>query len=471
MAYSKPRILNIEGQTVAFAHPTEVEGALKTYLSADLAATGTAVTLIDNVGLANKDVIRYGEFGEKSSEIKSINGAVTAGTSITSVAVTFAHAANTPITKMLYDQFDVYGSATEDGAKTTIAAGQPLQANNFSNTYTSSAAYSFYFIRFYNSLATTPFYSAYSDAIPAAGFNVNTVFNVKKAGLSETKTIVESDKESIVSHDYLDTQINLCLEDIRGKRNRWSWLQSIDTDLGNLSYLMRSVPMPSDIYDSNTNRSVESLRIGGGQPLVWIPWDEYQESMKDTAYTQVATQAPSGALSLEVDDSVDFTSSGVLQVGTQEASVAYTANSSNEFTITAGELTATATVDTHVWQNATVGRPKFYTIAGGNIYLYPVPDSAWSTQNILIDYYKSVTSVNSEGDTLDMIRWDAVKDWLCWKILSRKKQYEEANIYKEDYYRKVNEMIIKERGIKTYHFSPAKNNLNEGSPSSWDKRD
>jgi len=462
--YSKPKILGIEGNTIRIAQPTEAEGNIRTYLTANLAASGTSVTVLDNAGLADDDIIRWGQYGEKTCELKSINGAVTTGTALTSTAVTFAHQKGTQLTKILYDQYYIYGAETEAGIKTSVVDSQPIQANEDFSSYTNtSTAYSYYFVRFYNSQASTPFYSDYSDAIPATDFSYNSVSALKRDAADEINVNISSNQADLINHNFLTRQINLCLQNIRGKRNRWSFMQNFDYDLGNLSFGLRRIAMPTDIYDSNTNRSVLGVRIGDGQKLSYIGWNEYQSMMQNTAHTTVATEGAIAATSLVCSDSVDFSATGNVYVGTQTGAIAYTANSSNTLTVANDQITATATVGTDVWQGFTSDEPKYYTIAGGYIYLFPIPSSSWSTQNVFIDYYKVATNVDSDSDSIEAIRYDAVRYWLIWKMLNRKKQMEEASVYKLEYDKIINEMLLKEAQNVVYHFRPARNNINVGS--------
>ena len=118
--YSKPKILGIEGNTIRIAQPTEAEGNIRTYLTANLAASGTSVTVLDNAGLADDDIIRWGQYGEKTCELKSINGAVTTGTALTSTAV--------GIEGRVYSMKNTgAGSITIDGATTETIDGELTQ--------------------------------------------------------------------------------------------------------------------------------------------------------------------------------------------------------------------------------------------------------------------------------------------------------------------------------------------------------
>lgn len=471
--YSKPKILGIEGNTIRIAQPTEVDGSIQTYLTADeVAGATTSINVLDSSGLSDNDILRWGQYGEKTCELKSINDGSIADTSFTTTATTFAHSKGTQLTKVLYDQFYVYGCDTATGEKSSIATGQSIQASEPFSSYTiTGTTYNYYFIRFYNSQASTPFYSDYSDAIPATDFSYNSVSAIKRDAAEEINVDISSNKSDIINHNFLTRQINLCLEDIRSKRNRWSWMQNFDYDLGNLSFGLRRIALPSDIYDSNTNRSVLGIRIGDNQILKYIGWKEYQDLIQNTAHTTVATDASAGDTSLVCTDTTDFSSTGSIYVGTQTSAIAYTANSSNTLTVATDQITATATSGTDVWQGISTGQPLYYTVAGGYIYFYPVSDSSWDSQNIYIDYYKVATNVNSDEDEIEAIRYSAVRYWLIWKMLNKKKQFNEGSLYKKEYDKIINEMLLKEVSNVVHRFAPAKNNINYSNKASYQQRD
>src|SRR3990167_6128663 len=102
MAYSAPKIERVKDNVIRIYLPDIIEPT--TYLTASVVATGTTLTVENNDGFANKDAILLEGFGIESAEIIKVNAAVSAGTSLTVTAATFAHAINTKIHKILFDQ-------------------------------------------------------------------------------------------------------------------------------------------------------------------------------------------------------------------------------------------------------------------------------------------------------------------------------------------------------------------------------
>ena len=119
MAYQSPRVAFVRDNIVRVHHPDPIEPS--TFLTANVAVAGTALTVKNNTGFANGDIMLFEGFGAKNAEIKKINGTVTVGASITSVAVTFAHTISAAILKVLFNQVEISGAATVTGSKTSIA--------------------------------------------------------------------------------------------------------------------------------------------------------------------------------------------------------------------------------------------------------------------------------------------------------------------------------------------------------------
>ena len=122
MAYPAPRLKLVRDNVLRIYHPEPVEP--KSYLTAAVSATGTTLTVRSNAGFSNTDpqsLLLLESLGSANAEIKRVNGAITAGTSLTCQALTFAHAIDTPVQAMLFDQFEVSGSSTATGTKTAIA--------------------------------------------------------------------------------------------------------------------------------------------------------------------------------------------------------------------------------------------------------------------------------------------------------------------------------------------------------------
>ena len=147
-----------------------IENQPTTILTASVAAAGTTLTVANNGGFANNDYLLLGKLGEEKTEIVKIGAAVSAGTSITIGACTFAHNEDTPVIKLDFNQVRFYyGSTNVSSSSAALAVAQALDPTDIFNYYEDSTNTTGYgFVRFYNS--TTTGYSDYSDAIPYTGY-------------------------------------------------------------------------------------------------------------------------------------------------------------------------------------------------------------------------------------------------------------------------------------------------------------
>lgn len=203
-----------------------------------------------------------------------------------------------------------------------------------------------------------------------------------------------------------------------------------DYVLGQTSRGVFDFALPTtSIYDSETNKSILSVRIGTAtDPLIPVDEKEFDQLMGDVARTTVRTQPTVGATSLDIVNSYDFDATGSVNVYTSNtadsityAGITRSATAGVLSTIAAtgdGSIAATHAVGTNVWQNETEGEPKYFNVRQGRIRLWPLPDSTFINRNIFLDYYQEVTKVDSLSDTIDVNRYDAIKHWLLWKAKS-----------------------------------------------------
>lgn len=395
MAYPQAKLSLVRDNVVRILHPELLEPS--TYLTAAVAAAGTTLTVKSNLGFSNtdpQDLLLFEGFGNENAEIKRVNGAITAGTSLTSQTVTFAHPISTLVYKVLFDQFEILGSSTLTGTKTSIATTNINVSGMFTDYIVTSTTYSFYFVRFYNSLATTPYYGAYSDGIASTDLATNTVGFIRRNALSN---VGEELSERFNANWFYD-QIYLGELDVAKELKRWSWLTSLETDIGNVSTGMRLIALPSDIEDTKTNKSILGLRIGTGQNLEYIDKTEYELLMEDVPFTTLASEASIGATTMTLTDSRDFDDSESVNIA--GTSYSYTANTRTTNVLSGfSALTATISSGTNVWQNVTFGEPIRFTVYDGNIYFNIPPSSDYNGRNIWLDYYKLVSRLDSDTDT------------------------------------------------------------------------
>ncbi len=395
-----------------------------TYLTAAVAAAGTALTVRDSNGFADTDLILFGRLGDEESEIKKVNGAVTVGTTMTSTALTYAHQVNTPIRKFLYDKIEIYGnSAASSSGAVLIATINIDPTSHFTEYIITGTTYDYYGARGIRSVATT-YNGDYSDFIPALGYDTNTVgFIIKQAFDAVGETIQQEGKFSL---QWAYDQIFLGEQDVTKELKKWSWLQAFDHDAGNVTLGVNSFTLPTNLADRNTPKNIQGLRIGKDVNLHYISKTEYQFLFQNVANTTVQTTYLAGAASIVLTDSRDMDDAGGFDA------VSYTTNT--RATNTVSGVTSNdsgGTAGDPVWQGEPKGRPARYTIFEGVAYFDCVPDLSSNLvgQNIWMDYYKNIVRVNSAGDAI------TVPDPLCiqyWLESMIKKQREGGKLAQDD---------------------------------------
>lgn len=424
MAYEIPRIISVSGRTITIAH-LDLPSEPITYLTDAIAAAGTGLSVLDNAGFSNTYPILIGELGAEQTEIKKVNAAVSAGTSLTSTAVTFAHPEGTPVKRVLFNQWKLYGNSTNTTSGATLIATIDMQVDApFTSYVNASTEYSYYFVLPFDSFNTVTG-DSYSDGVAkATGYNEHSAGALINDALASTK----KKKGGIITDEWFFSEITNCLDFIAGKLKRWSALQSFDYVLGQVLRGSNSFSLPATIEELNSNKSILGVRVGTGKNLIYKDKTEFEDLMEDVALTAVTTQATSGQTTLSIDNSYDFAESGSVDVfvsGTKYT-ITYTGvtRSATAGVLTGvpasgtGSITVTIPAGTNVWQNEEEGQPTYFTVYAGDLYIWPLADSNYDNNNIFLDYFTKRATVNNAADTIEFRRHLPVKHWLAWKLKS-----------------------------------------------------
>lgn len=405
MAYETGKILRVKGNVVRVAHP-ELPTLPSTTLTAASAAGGTALTVADNAGFVQNDLILIGNYGDETSEIKKVNASVSAGTALTSTTLTYAHPIGTPVRKVLWDRIELNRSSTLAGSKTVISNAIYIDPSaphtEYINTGTTG---SYYFVRYYD--GTT--YSEYSDGIPITGYTARTAgFIIDRAFENVRETV-----GGAFSVDWALDQLYLGEMDVRQALKRWSWARTLDYDMGNIATGDPTYALPSDILDSSTPKSIIGIRIGTGDNLRYITKAAYEARMMGVAHTTLASAISStGDITVTLTDSRDFSDSGSFEI--EGDAILYTSKDDTTGVLSGVTgITATHTsTGVDVWQGHETGRPTEYTVLDGSVTFPTIPDSTVDGENIWIDYHREVTRMDGLGDTSTVPDPNLLISWL-----------------------------------------------------------
>lgn len=191
----------------------------RTFLTQAISAAAVTLTVkaVDNNTWSDNDWVLVGEIGTQNAEILQINGAVTDGTSLTvdnagAGGARFAHSVDEPVYRLDFNRIRFFRSATEDGAKTTLATID-LQPENFETRYDDQVNTSGYgFAAFVNSQTTAQ--SPYSAAIPYTGQSAASLASMIK----KVRTLTDEQDDDFITDSQIKEAINDKQRDIVNER-------------------------------------------------------------------------------------------------------------------------------------------------------------------------------------------------------------------------------------------------------------
>jgi len=176
----------------------------KTYLSADVVAGDTSLSVQNNNGLSADEYVVIGNMGEEQTELRKISS-VSGNTTIVIDALVFPHSIDTPVTFIKYNKIAVYSATSKTGTYAALAASPydiEVDGTETEIEDTSGSSTTWYKIRLFNSTANV--YSDYSDPIQGSGYDLNTV-----RAIMDRIFIIGNDKgKKVMSEDEMLTVLN-----------------------------------------------------------------------------------------------------------------------------------------------------------------------------------------------------------------------------------------------------------------------
>lgn len=393
----------------------------RTYLTAEEASGQTALTVKDIGGFAVGKYAWINPFGDNSEIIAMHASTAPTGSTLTLAAATaYEHAANEEIYYVEFNEIEISHADTLAGAKSVLATVGIIAREREQVYLDVSQTTGFYFARFKDSVAAT--FGGYSDGVAYDGWAARAAGHLIESALSQLSLTYS---KQVTAYDCLHW-INKGMREIKGKIRRWPEHNITNYVAGQTSRGINAFAMPADIYDTETDRSIEAVRIGDGDGLIYLDPNRFDIQQDDVKQTTVRTEASAADATLEVGNSYDFEDSGVVIVyiaGVQYG-ITYTGvtRSATAGVLTGvptsgdGSITVTIPVGTNVWQDETEGLPSFYTVRNEQIEIWPLPDAQRDDQNVLLDYNTAVTEVDSEGDVIDYQRYGMLEAYLTWRI-------------------------------------------------------
>lgn len=416
---SKLRLSNTQLQT----------DALQSSFLAEPAVAGDAqIFLQDYTGFLDNQILLIEDFGAETAEIVTVNGNPTVnGGAILDAVLVRPHPVGCKVYILEFDQVEFSHATTVAGSKTTLTTTLgtglvALQADTKVQIYNETQFSSgYYFARYKHSISGV--FSDYTDPLVYGGWTGNTVGYMIERALRDVGEELSTKVTRFDCYEWINTGIR----QIQGKLKRWPEHYSYNAVLGQLQRGDNTTAMPTDAYDTETNKSLIALRIGTNGKLVYLSPGDFEELISGVRHTTVTSQATAGQTTLTVDNSYDFDDAGYVSVyvNNTKYSIHYTGvtrGTGGTGILTGipvagtGSITVTIPVATDVWQNELEGTPNWFTVRNAQIETWPLVDSAHDNANIYGDYAKVATSVDSDGDVIDLQRFDILQDFLSWRI-------------------------------------------------------
>lgn len=376
---------------------------------------GNTISLYSISQFATNKILLIGEYGQEGSEIIRTHASTDPSENTVTLAsnLTKTHVKDSPVRIISFDKIEFSHSETETGGKTTLGSLVDIDPEAQEMQYEDSVNIGgFYFTRYKNSL--TGIFSDYSDPIPYAGMPANTVGYAIDTAMTETGAKFSGR----ITYSLLLGWSKQMLALIRGKMRAFSKYQEFGYNLGQATIGTQKYAMPETIYDKNSNRSILNVRVGSNRPLIPIDRSEYIQATLGAVYTEVSTEATAGATSLVLDDTKDLPDEGsvLVFVGGTKHVVEFTENDRDTNTLTTEELPTTVTVNSKVWYGLDEDDPQYFSVWDGYLYIYPLPMT--SRENIYMDFYTDIETIDSQMDVLQGTHYNMLIPYLKWKIRS-----------------------------------------------------
>ena len=380
---------------------------LRTPLTADSTAASGTITVSNIVGVGVGDYLLIGEFGQETAEIVRVH-TVTApsGTTITLNAnTTYAHIRGESVYRIDRNQVEFSRATTLTGSKSVLVTSDITPDSLYTVYEDTTNTTGFGFYRWKNSADTT--YTNYSESFPYAGYNEQTLKKIFDSVLTDMGLVDDNGQPmwtNKVSREAAYQAVVDCQDLIAKRRYRWSYLTNFDVNFGELTTGDDAYDLPTQIAKEDGQAQILELRIGSNKPLEYVDkrtLNEWREDINQTTLGAAITST--GNTTVTLTDSSDFSDGGSIQViaddGESIDSIAYTANnrSTNVLSGVTG-IAATVANGAIVWQGATFGKPRRFSVFEDTVVLDPPPSEAWEQYNLIGDIYEKPLVVNDLAD-------------------------------------------------------------------------
>ena len=411
--------------TIKFYNPDLLLDKEQSYLTADY-STGTSITVeadadIASYPFADGNYILVGEFGQATAEIARISS--TSGTAITlTAALQYNHNSGTPIYNIDRNQVEFSRATTVTGSKSILATND-ISADQVYTTYEDTTnTTGFGFTRARNDADAT--FSNYSESFPYAGYGRNSLKNIFDSALFDMGITDDNGQPTFTSKISREAAFRAAMDcqlELAELRYRWSHLSNFDVIISEISVGDDSYSLPDQILREDSMSDILAVRLGGRKDMERIDKQELnvlrEEISKTTLGAAISSTADGTAITLS--DGSDFATSGSIQVVVDDEDVidviSYTGKSSTDVLTGTTGIAETVSNGAIVWQGATFGEPRYYTVFEDTVVIEPPPATDWEDRNLVADIYESPTLVDDLADETQFPAF-VIKPYVAWKL-------------------------------------------------------
>lgn len=388
-------------------NPELLLNAVSAVLTADVAAAASTLTVASITGIGVGDYLLIGEFGQERAEIVRVHTATTpSGTTITLNANTvYAHNRDEKITRIDRNQVEFSRSTTLTGSKNVLTTVD-IRCDDLYTIYedtTNTTGFGFY--RWSNSADAT--FSNYSESFPYAGYGQQTLKKIFDSVLMDMGLVDDNGQPMWtrkVSREAAYQAVVDCQEVCARKRYRWSYLTNFDVVIAEIATGDDTYDLPDLVAREEGQAMILAARIGSRKDMEYMDKRELNKRRVGIVQTTLGAAISSTSdLTITLTDSSDFKASGNIQVIADDQDeideIAYTANNKGTNVISGVTgIVETVSNGAIVWQGATFGEPRRYTVFEDTIVLDPPPAPDWEKYNLIADLYEKPTVVNDLAD-------------------------------------------------------------------------
>jgi hypothetical protein len=388
-----------------------VNNAPSSFLANDYLTTGQSSVVLENAsGGSGYAFIAIENIANEKFEILPVTSI--SGNTVTLTSNTgFSHQTGAIVYFIKYNQIEFSYSVTLSDIKSVLATKDITGSDEYTIYEDNSNVSGYAYTRLKNSVSAT--FSPYSSAIPY-------VYSKKSARELKTLALLELNEEHSpsITDEFVFRLINKAESEVVNlrKKGKWAWLRTHNYALGTIANGGWRLALPNNIQDRETDESIEEVKFGTGNNLQYLGLKDWNSLINGVAYTQLTTNLTIGSSTISGILFANFPDEGTVYIGNNI--ITYTGKTNTTLTGCSGVTTAVDAGAT-IFNRASTGKPSYYTIQDGYIYVYPIVGPQQSGKALIMTYYHTPSVINTGYDEIAVPDETAIVDYLVWKIDSR----------------------------------------------------